>query len=83
MLRAILAGATLALFSGAVMAHGCPGLMDEIDALLEDDHVQTHIEADVLKEAKELREQGEAYHEAGDHDSSMEALQRALDKLAH
>lgn len=75
--------ALLALaFAGSAWAHSCPRLMAEIDAVLEGEHVESHVEADVLAEARELREDGERYHREGDHDRSMEALEKAMELLA-
>ncbi len=72
----------LMMFAGSAMAHACPALMAQIDEILEGDQVESHLEADILTEVMQLREDGEAYHEAGDHDRSMEALERALELLA-
>ncbi len=70
------------VFAGSAWAHSCPRLMAEIDAVLEGDHVESHVEADVLEQAKQLRADGERYHEQGDHDRSMEALEQAMELLA-
>ena len=72
----------LILFAGSAMAHSCPALMAEIDEVLEGDQVESHLEADVLAEVINLREEGEKYHEDGEHDRSMEALEKALELLA-
>ncbi|MCC5812278.1 MAG: hypothetical protein JJU06_18110 [Ectothiorhodospiraceae bacterium] len=82
MKKQLLVGFLVMLFAGASWAHSCPRLMAEIDAVLEDEHVESHLEADVLAEAKRLREDGERYHEEGDHDRSMEALEEAMKLLA-
>ncbi|SEO47950.1 hypothetical protein [Aquisalimonas asiatica] len=81
MLRATLAAVFAALFSGTVMAHGCPGLVAEIDEVLKGDDVDSHIEADVLERAQALRDEGEQYHEDGDHDRAMEKLEEAKREL--
>lgn len=77
-----LVGLFLLLFAGASWAHSCPRLMAEIDAVLEEGHVESHLEADVLAEAKRLREDGERYHEQGEHGRSVEALEKAMKLLA-
>lgn len=81
MFRAIPAAILAALFSGAVMAHSCPLLLEEIDAVLEGDDVDTHIEADVLERAQALRDEGAEYHDEGDHDRAMEKLEEAKNEL--
>ncbi|MCP1675189.1 tetratricopeptide (TPR) repeat protein [Natronocella acetinitrilica] len=81
-MKKILLSLVLIMFAGSAFAHSCPRLMSEIDAVLEGDEVESHIEADVLTEAMSLREQGEAYHDDGDHDRAMEALEKALELLA-
>ena len=65
-------------FATVSWAHACPSVMAEIDAILEGADVVSHLEADVLAEAKALREKGEKYHDAGQHGESMEALERSL-----
>lgn len=65
-------------FASAAWAHACPGVMAEIDAILEGDDTTSHLEADVLAEARALREQGEQYHDAGKHDEAMDALETSL-----
>ncbi|MCK8515472.1 hypothetical protein M0534_03875 [Methylonatrum kenyense] len=65
-------------FGSVAWAHACPSVMAEIDAILEGDEVPSHVEADVLAEAKALREDGERYHDAGKHAEAMDALERSL-----
>lgn len=62
------------LFSGAVLAHGCPGEMKAIDAKLA---TQPKVaDADMAK-VKKLRADGEAAHKAGQHGESMKLLAEA------
>ncbi len=67
----------LALVPAIALAHGCPGVMAEIDAALPDASIT---DAD-RERVEELRAQGEELHSAGDHDGSMAALQEARDLL--
>lgn len=73
---------TLLLFAGSAFAHSCPTAMEEIDAVLEGDDVESHVPADMLVEAMNLREEGERHHDAGEHDRAMDALRKAMDLLA-
>ncbi|MCC5856526.1 MAG: hypothetical protein JJT90_00070 [Ectothiorhodospiraceae bacterium] len=82
MKKQILVAFIALFFAGSAWAHSCPRLMAEIDAVLEGEHVESHVEADVLAEAKTLRADGERYHQEGDHDRSMAALERAMELLA-
>jgi hypothetical protein len=62
------------LFSGAVLAHGCPGEMKAIDTKLA---TQPKVaDADMAK-VKKLRADGEAAHKAGQHGESMKLLAEA------
>lgn len=80
MFRAIPALLLAALFSGAVMAHGCPGLMEEIDEAL-DGNVDSHYQPETINRAENLREEGEKHHAEGDHDRAMEKLEEAKKEL--
>lgn len=59
------------VFSGAAMAHGCPGEMKAIDAKLA---TQPAMTADAKAQVTTLRADGERLHKAGDHTASMKAL---------
>lgn len=72
-LRSLIVGASLALASGAVWAHGCPKEMKAIDAALPAAKVSPAQMADVQK----YRSEGEALHKAGKHQESMDTLARA------
>lgn len=81
MFRTIPAAFLAALFSSTVMAHGCPGLIQEIDEALKGDEVDSHYQADTINRARNLRDEGERYHEEGDHDRAMEKLEEAKQEL--
>ena len=68
---------TLALVAPA-FASQCPALMAEIDQKIDTAQLSEAERAQVV----ELRQQGEAAHEAGDHAASEEALNQALAILA-
>mgnify|MGYP006206946321 CR=1 FL=1 len=61
------------VFSGAAMAHGCPGEMKAIDAKMS----MANLSAADMAKVKSLREDGEKFHKAGKHDESMKALGEA------
>lgn len=71
--------ATAAFFAFTFAAHAgqCPSLMEEVDAQMESADLSEDERAEVMA----LRTQGEAQHEAGDHDASVESLQQALEIL--
>lgn len=78
----LLAGAFA--FSSAAWAHNCPNLMSEIDQILESTpsvDEETIVDEDLRKSVKEMRVEGEELHEAGNHDESVEMLERALELL--
>ncbi|MBS3997623.1 MAG: hypothetical protein KGZ67_09835 [Hydrogenophaga sp.] len=58
-------------FSGAALAHGCPGEMRAIDAKLE---TKPALSAADQEKVAALRADGERLHKAGDHGASMKAL---------
>ncbi|MDO9148732.1 MAG: hypothetical protein Q7U52_13920 [Hydrogenophaga sp.] len=59
------------VFSGAAMAHGCPGEMKAIDAKLLS---KPALAAADLEKVASLRSDGERLHKAGEHTASMKAL---------
>lgn len=67
----------LLTLSGAAFASSCPLLMQDIDAALQDQAVVEQLSEEELAEVRQLREEGEAAHEAGDHGRSMEKLAQA------
>lgn len=58
-------------------AHTCPAYVEMIDESL----AQMEVDADVEAEVIELRDQGEALHEDGDHEAAVEKLDQALGLL--
>ncbi len=77
MKRTIAFAVLLALSSAGALANTCPALMAEIDAALPS---ATLSEAD-MQRVMELRTQGEAQHEAGDHAASEASLNEAKSLL--
>lgn len=73
MLRAVALAFGLSVFPVAALANSCPSIMAAIDAALP---TATLSEADMTK-VKELRAQGEALHQSGDHAGSEAALNEA------
>lgn len=68
---------TGALAAGPALAHQCPALMAQIDEALPG----AELPEDELATVVELREQGEAYHDAGEHAASEDALFEAMEML--
>lgn len=69
----LILAATLALASATAFASSCPKHMKAIDAALPGAKISAAQMADV----KKLRADGEAFHKAGKHAESMEALGKA------
>ena len=67
-----------AVFSFPVLAMHCPKDMAEIDAMLESNPPS---DSQVRERVAELRAEGEALHNAGDHEAAVEALGEALELL--
>lgn len=59
------------VFSGAALAHGCPGEMKAIDAKLLTKPAMSPADQEKVTA---LRADGERLHKAGDHTASMKAL---------
>lgn len=66
-------GVSLAMASGAALAHSCPKVMKEIDAALP----AAKLDAAKTSEVTKLRADGETQHKAGKHDESMATLGKA------
>jgi len=81
MLKKLFAMLVLALFMSPLWAHECPALMGEIDQALTDDEVVGELDQDALGEVRELRQQGEDYHNDGDHEQSVDVLNEAKEIL--
>lgn len=80
MFRSLFAVASL-IASGAVFAHSCPVLMSEIDETLNDPATEQRLGNEQLSKVRQLREEGEQAHLAGEHTKSMELLSRAKGTL--
>lgn len=70
---ALALGVSLAMASGAALAHGCPKVMKAIDEALP----SAKLDAAQMSEVKKLRAEGESLHKAGKHDESMATLGKA------
>lgn len=77
MLRLTALAFLLSLAPAIAFANSCPSVMAEIDAALPNASLS---EADMTR-VKELRQQGESLHNAGDHAGSLEALGEAKELL--
>jgi len=81
MTKKLFAALVLMAFMTPAWAHMCPSLMSDIDQGLEDEEKVSQLSEDDLARVKELREQGEQYHNDGEHDQSEEALNEAKEIL--
>ncbi len=77
MFRAIVTALFVLLAPAVAFAHNCPALMAQIDAALPEATLSDEDRALV----EELRADGEAFHEAGEHDASMAVLSEAMEIL--
>jgi hypothetical protein len=77
MTRFLIVAATAFALTGPALASQCPMLMQEVDAAMETAELTDEQKAEVM----ELRESGEAAHEAGDHAKSEADLNAALEIL--
>lgn len=75
--RALLVAAVL-MFAAPALAGQCPMLIAKIDADLQ----TAQIDEDTRAKVVELRNAGEAEHNAGDHAASEASLNAALELLA-
>ncbi len=75
--RFLIVAATAFAMTGPALAGQCPMLMQEVDAAMETAELTEDEKARVM----ELRESGEAAHEAGDHTQSEADLNEALEIL--
>jgi hypothetical protein len=73
MKRLLLSSAFL-LFAFPALAFQCPADMSKIDAALASNPA---ISAEQLAEVQQLRAEGEAEHQAGNHQASVDALAKA------
>lgn len=72
--KSLAAAAMLALLSTPALASQCPADMSKIDAALAQN---PDLSAEQLARVRQLRQQGEAQHEAGQHSQSVETLAEA------
>lgn len=66
----------MVLFALPMLAwsHTCPAYIEMIDESLD----QMEVDADTEAEVSELRDEGEALHEDGDHEGAIDKLDQAL-----
>lgn len=81
MIKKLFAALVLMAFMAPAWAHMCPSLMSDIDQALEDDAKVSQLSEEELQQVRDLREQGEQYHNDGDHDQSEETLNEAKEIL--
>lgn len=74
-MKKVIALAAMVFFSAAAYAFHCPADMKKIDAALEKKPMLT---AEQMTEVKKLRMDGEAFHKAGKHQESVDALGKAM-----
>ena len=78
-MKRILTAAVLSLFvSAPAFAGTCPLMVEEIDVALV---AMPDLSAEQTAEVTILRNEGDALHQAGQHQESVEALQKAKDIL--
>ncbi|WP_111413669.1 hypothetical protein [Billgrantia lactosivorans] len=81
MIRKLFVALVLMAFMSPAWAAQCPMLMSEVDEALADDAKVSQLSEEDLERVRELREQGEQYHNDGDHAQSEEALNEAKEIL--
>lgn len=72
-MRTLITAGFFAILAGPMLASQCPADMAAIDAALE----TASLNEEQLAQVKELRATGEAEHEAGNHEASVDALAEA------
>ncbi|MCC5884447.1 MAG: hypothetical protein JJU25_17665 [Halomonas sp.] len=77
MKRKLLAAVAFFILASPAWAATCPMLMGEIDEALEDEALVAQLSEGELEQVRELREEGEQAHEAGDHARSEDLLHQA------
>lgn len=78
-MRRVLMLTLTGVLSLSAAAGSCPSLMNDIDNQL----AQAGLDPETLVQVLELRAQGEAAHQDGDHETAMQALEGALELLEH
>ena len=74
----LLAAVALGFLAAPAFAMHCPADMAKIDAALA---ASPQISAEELAEVQGLRAEGEAYHQAGQHQESVDTLAKAMEIL--
>ncbi|OOG24954.1 hypothetical protein B1C78_07735 [Thioalkalivibrio denitrificans] len=77
-LKQILVTLALILTTSVAFAFQCPADMRQIDAALAQN---PQLSSEQLAEVKKLREEGEALHNAGRHQESVDTLAKAKEML--
>jgi hypothetical protein len=77
-LKQIVAASALFLITSAAFAFQCPGDMKKIDEALAQN---PQISAEQLAEVQKYRQEGEALHNAGRHQESVDTLAKAMKVL--
>ncbi len=72
--RSLLAAALLVAFSAPALAFHCPADVNAIDNALPKSNLSAPQKAEVMK----LRDEGEAQHNAGDHQTAVNTLAKAM-----
>ncbi len=78
MKRILLAAVALGFFATPAFAFHCPADMAKIDAALA---ANPSLSAEQLAEVQRLRAEGESYHQAGQHQESVDTLAKAMEIL--
>lgn len=71
----MLAGVAAMLLSSAALAFHCPADMKKIDEALSKN---PSLSSEQMAEVKKLRAEGEALHDAGKHQESIDTLAKAM-----
>ncbi|MDP1612969.1 MAG: hypothetical protein Q8M11_18090 [Sulfuritalea sp.] len=74
-MKKIMTMLALLAFSATALAFHCPADMKKIDAALAK---QPMLAAEKMSEVKKLRADGEALHQAGKHQESVDTLAKAM-----
>jgi hypothetical protein len=74
-IRSIVVATSLALASGAAFAFHCPADMKKIDEAMAKN---PKLSAAQMSEVKKYRSEGEALHNAGKHQDSVDTLAKAM-----
>lgn len=74
----------LLMTSMSAWSGNCPKLLQQLDEMIAskpDLDEETIIDEENMKSVKQLRDEGESLHNSGQHDESVEVLERALELL--